>query len=77
MNLCTSQIIGPFIDTSNLLFGDYSPNIMVHSQNEAPCLFHDQLNISAPSLYIGGLCCDKIASTVTSAVGCDDGPTCL
>ena len=25
----TIQVVGPFIDSSDLLFGDYSPNVMV------------------------------------------------
>ena len=29
LSFITLQVVGPFIDSSNLLFGDYSPNIMV------------------------------------------------
>lgn len=27
--ICTHQVVGPFINSSSLLFGDYAPDVMV------------------------------------------------
>lgn len=79
------QVVGPFIDTKHLLFGDYAPTVMV---SETAGSFINVVLLSLTSLItyiqeqyvmtplkaISGS--EKIASSVTAEPGCFDGPSC-
>ena len=84
------QVVGPFIDSSSLLFGDYSPNIMVitnanfngpdHSIVDYGSSSDDHFSIQeeyvvTPLKAITNSS-SKIAANISSAAGCGDGPTC-